>query len=100
MQSASNDNRLRYTIGKQETAQWNAEAGENSSATITYTAGVKQTQMSLVCSDNQTAAVVEFLAENPVNVYNFRLTHRCACWNGCLSKFIVDPSLPFKSCLF
>lgn len=55
------------------------------SPSITYSYGPKYAQVLLQCGSGDLNEF-EFLGENPINVYKFRLTNKCACWNGCLSK--------------
>ncbi len=72
-----------YITGTQESAKWNI--GVNDSVTITYSEYIRTTIVKLQCS---TTGVEEFevLGEEPSSVYIFRLTHKCACWNGCKSE--------------
>ena len=77
----SNDLKYRFAIGSQESAQWNEGAGLGSSPSITYTSGEKITIVNLACGGD--TVQLEALGENPTNNYKFRLTHKCACWDGC-----------------
>lgn len=64
---------------------WNPGSGFGQQPTITYTLNEKQTIVTLVCGGDQPE--FEALGENPMNTYKFRLTHKCACWDGCRGKF-------------
>ena len=78
----SKDLKLRFTLGTQDSAKWNPGAGLGDVPSVSYSFGPKQVQVSLVCSDSTTAEF-EPLGESPINMYKFRLTHKCACWDGC-----------------
>ncbi len=79
------DEQFIFPIGAQNTAEWISEGGSDGTASISYIYGEKQTIVSLQCSTHGTNQF-EALGENPINVYRFRLTHICACWNVCGSK--------------
>jgi hypothetical protein len=74
-----------YTIGTQESASWNPGTESGDIPTVIYTYGEKRTIVILRCS---TTGMEKFeaLGEDPPNTYIFRLTHKCACWNGCSSE--------------
>jgi hypothetical protein len=74
-----------YITGTQESAKWNIGNEINDSVTITYSTHIRTTIVKLQCSPT---GVEEFevLSEEPASVYTFRLTHKCACWNGCSSE--------------
>jgi hypothetical protein len=74
-----------YVTGTQESAKWDIGNGTDDSVTITYSKTIRTTIVHLRCL---TTGVEEFevLSEEPNSVYIFRLTHKCACWNGCLSE--------------
>ena len=74
-----------FVIGTQDSAQWSPGAGLGSSPSVSYSYNEKQATVSLQCGsegDNQ----FEALGEDPINTFKFRLTHKCACWDGCKSK--------------
>ncbi len=82
---ASRDKTLTFILGTQDSAKWDAGAGPGTNPTIAYNYGEKQVSVELVCSENTTAEF-EAIGENPINNFKFRLTHKCACWDGCKCK--------------
>jgi hypothetical protein len=73
-----------YVTGTQESAKWDIGNETDVSATITYSKTIRTTIVHLRCS---TTGVEDFeVFDGPDPVYIFRLTHKCACWNGCLSE--------------
>jgi hypothetical protein len=70
------------TLGTQESASWNPGTKTNDSPSIIYTEGDRKVIVILQCSTSGTEQF-EVLGEDPIKVYVFRLTHKCACWNGC-----------------
>ena len=78
----SEDGQFTFILGKHDSAKWNPGAGLGSSPSVNYEFGEKKVSVSLQCGqagDNQ----LEALGEDGVNNFKFRLTHKCACWNGC-----------------
>jgi hypothetical protein len=78
----SNDALYTFIIAKHDSVTWSSGAGLGSLPSITYSYMDKKTVVQLQCgvdSDN----LLEALGEEPTNNYKFRLTHKCACWNGC-----------------
>jgi hypothetical protein len=82
MNSVSNDLKYKFSIGTQDSVEWNEGAGLGSSPFIKYSSGRKTTQITLVCTDSATP-LFEALGEDPENFYKFRLSHECACWDKC-----------------
>ncbi|UJR08149.1 hypothetical protein I4U23_012425 [Adineta vaga] len=78
----SADGKYSFSIGLQNSAQWNPGAGLGSIPSVTYIDGQKQTNVQLQCSTDGSEQF-EALGESPTNFYKFRLTHKCACWDGC-----------------
>jgi hypothetical protein len=81
----SNDGLYSFSIGKQENAVWSSDSGLGTIPSVTYSYNEKRVKVSLQCgtyADNR----LEAIGEGPTNYYQFRLTHKCACWNGCQSK--------------
>jgi len=74
-----------YALGTQESASWNPGAETGGIPTVIYSAGDRRTLVLLRCSTTGTEEF-EVLGEDPVNTYIFRLTHKCACWDGCSSS--------------
>jgi hypothetical protein len=71
-----------FPLGTQESAVWNAGAGLGSLPSVTYSSGEKRVAVTLECVRDGTKGF-EALGEDPMNYYKFRLTHKCACWDGC-----------------
>jgi hypothetical protein len=71
-----------FPIGEQNSAQWNPGASLESLPSVSYLYGVKTSIVTLQCSTDE-SNIFEALGEDPINTYKFRLTNRCACWNGC-----------------
>lgn len=63
---------------------------------IQYTTDERTTIIILNCSIDGTEKF-EALGEVPMLFYNFRLTHKCACWNRCIGKFIKKKNIIFDS---
>ncbi|CAF3734598.1 unnamed protein product [Adineta steineri] len=78
----SADGKLSFSLGKQESVKWNPGAGMGSIPSITYTQGAKVVTVTLVCSTDGSEDF-DAMGESPINNYKFRLSHKCACWNGC-----------------
>jgi hypothetical protein len=76
------DGAFTFVLGTQDSAQWSPGSGLGRPPQVAYSSGVKTVIVSLICGNNE-SNVLEALGEDPFNVYNFRLTHKCACWNGC-----------------
>ena len=76
------DGQYHYNLGNQGTASWNPGSEIGSSPSVTYTHGERTVIVKLQCSTTGTEEF-EVLGEDPKNYYTFRLTHKCACWNGC-----------------
>lgn len=71
-----------YILGVQESVFWSPGSGEGAMPSVTYTYGTRTVVIGLQCS---TTGVDEFevIGEDPMLVYIFRLTNKCACWDGC-----------------
>lgn len=78
------DGRYTYSIGTQGSAVWNAGSG-SANPSIIYSTDERKSVVTLICSPTGTEEF-EALGEDPMNVYTFRLTHKCACWDGCSSE--------------
>ncbi len=83
-----------FVLGTQESALWNPGAGTGDNPSIAYSYDEKRVIVLLQCS---TTGMEEFeiLGESPTNMYTFRLTHKCACWDGCSSKEILKKNICF-----
>ncbi len=77
-----------YTLGTQASALWNPGAETGGIPSVAYIYGEKTVVVLLQCSTTGTEEF-EILGEDPINVYIFRLTHKCACWDGCSSECIL-----------
>jgi hypothetical protein len=77
------DGQFTFVLGTQDSAKWDAQ-GVSDNHTISYSSGEKQVLVTLVCSKGPT--IVDALGEDPINNYKFRVTSKCACWNGCKGK--------------
>ncbi len=73
-----------FIIATQDTAKLDV-TGPN--PTISYSAGVKNVYVELICSTDS-ANTVEAVGEGPPAVYRFRLTSKCSCWNGCKGELV------------
>lgn len=82
---ANAEERAFYVLGYQETASWSPGNASGADPTVTYFAGQRKVIVILVCSTNGSEAF-EVLGEDPAFTYTFRLTSKCACWNGCTGK--------------
>jgi len=78
------DGAFQFVLGTQESAVWNAGAGLGILPQVSYSIGNKKVVVLLQCPIAGEERF-EALGEDPINNYKFRLTHKCACWNGCSS---------------
>ena len=76
-----------FILGTQDSAKWNPGTELDELPSISYSHEERNDVVQLVCS-NEGINRLEMLGESPKNTYKFRLTHRCACWNGCGGKSI------------
>ncbi len=81
----SKDKTLTFVLGRQDSAKWDAGAGPGTNPTISYSFDAKQALIELQCATDETNQL-EAIGEGPINVYKFRLTNKCACWDGCKGK--------------
>ncbi len=79
------DGILQFALGTQESAVWSAGAGLGSPPQVSYSLGEKKVVVFLQCPDAGEEKF-EALGEDMINNYKFRITHKCACWNGCGSE--------------
>jgi hypothetical protein len=75
------DGALTFILGEQDSAVWDA-GSDVDKPSISYAYGEKRVTVSLECGTEGNDDL-EALGEEPMNNYKFRLTHKCACWNGC-----------------
>ncbi len=80
--------------GYHETAKWIDESGTGENLTIQYMTSERISIVFLNCSTDGTEKF-EVLGEYPMLFYNFRLTHKCVCWDGCNSECIVKKNIDF-----
>lgn len=85
---ASENGKSSLRLGTQESAKWNVEPNTDGALSISYTSLNKTTIVELLCSNDGTSSF-KALDDTSMNIYKFRLTHKCACWNGCEGKEIV-----------
>ncbi len=81
----SNDGKFTASLGTQESAQWIPETDSDTSPSLSYSSGEKNVTVALRCGNDGSNEFQAF-GENPVNNFKFRLTHKCACWDGCSSE--------------
>jgi hypothetical protein len=74
-----------FILGTQESAQWNPEGGFDNSPSVVYSYEERKTIVRLQCGDDKSDEF-EFLGQEPIGVFTWRLKHKCACWNGCSSE--------------
>ena len=84
----SNDEKYTFTLGTQQSASWNSGSDLDVLPSVNYAYGDKKVTVLLQCSAEGNNEFQAF-GEDPVNNYNFQLTHKCACWNGCSSRRMV-----------
>jgi hypothetical protein len=82
----SNDGQFTYPLGMQQSTKWTA-GNVTIAPTVSYTYEQKKVIVELICSTNGTS-LFEVFDESPINTFKFRLTDKCACWNGCQGKEI------------
>ncbi len=71
-----------FILGKQDSAKWDDGSRLGVAPSISYSFNTKIVYVELVCSSSEIEEF-EALGEDPQETYTFRLTHKCACWNGC-----------------
>lgn len=76
-----------FILGMQDSAKWNSGTESDDVPSISYSHEERNDIVKLVCSTDRINRL-EMLGESPKNTYTFRLTHQCACWNGCGGKRI------------
>lgn len=86
------DGLYHFTIGVQDSAIWHPGSETDKAPSVTYTHGEKRSVVELQCSTTGEEDF-EVLGEGPINHFTFRITHKCACWNGCSSKWILEKRL-------
>ena len=89
------DGKSSYALGTQASALWNPGAETGGIPSVVYIYGEKTVVVLLQCSTTGTEEF-EVLGEDPANVYIFRLTHKCACWDGCSGEGILKKSVDFN----
>ena len=88
---ASTAGDLQYTLGKQDSAQWDAGADADSNPTLSFSyqdpTGQKNVKIDLICNDNSDGQL-EALGETPPGSgsFGFQLSSKCSCWDGCSTK--------------
>ncbi|CAF0863002.1 unnamed protein product [Adineta steineri] len=87
----SRDKENVFSLGEQESATWNPGESPDDSPSITYRSGIREASVTLICATDETNKL-EVLGEDPEDYYKFRLTNKCACWNGC------DGTPPQRNC--
>ncbi len=85
----SMDGTLTFIIGTQNSVRWSDGAGLGQNPSVIYSADTKISVVELICSTDETNTL-EALGEGPPEIYKFRLTTKCACWNGCKGKEIQN----------
>lgn len=78
----SENGRASLRLSTHENAKWNAKFDIDDVPSITYTSFNRTTIVELVCPDDD-VSLFEVLNDTSINTYKFRLTHKCACWDGC-----------------
>lgn len=79
---ANAEERAFYLLGRQESALWSPGNDNGADPTVTYSGDLRKAIVILVCSTNGSEEF-EVVGEEPAYTYTFRLTSKCACWNGC-----------------
>ena len=93
------DGQFEFILGKQESMTWSEGSEPKDNPLVLYWFGDKHVLVWLVCPSSG-LNIFEPLDENPPNTFNFRLTHKCACWNGCGSNTTThSPSTKITSTL-
>lgn len=81
-----------FTLGIQESASWKKEGVLSDTPAVVYEYAEKTAIVFLQCSTTGEEHL-EVVGEVSINLYEFRLTHRCACWNGCSGKSIFNRTI-------
>ncbi len=79
----------RHILAVQNNVQWDTKPGTTDNPTLSYTyqsdTGQKNVQIEMICTPDSPDSL-EVLGEVGVGNYQFKLTSKCACWNGCPGK--------------
>jgi len=78
------DAKFTFILGKQDSAKWDAGVGATNPM-LSYSYKEKNVQIEMNCAQDKTTPELEALGEGPQNFYKFKLTSKCACYNGCKS---------------
>jgi hypothetical protein len=68
-----------YALGINSAVTWSIT--ENGKATLIYSVSDRQTIVNLECSNQVDQFIIN--GEYELKHYNFTLSSKCACWNGC-----------------
>lgn len=69
-------------MGTHDSVTWNDGSTFGIDPTISYFNNIKTVRVMLECAASG-PQYFEALGETSLNLYTFRLRHRCACWDGC-----------------
>lgn len=75
-----------YILGEQKSVKWIGDTPVDDNLTIMYETTERVSYVYLNCSVDGSEKF-EALGEEPERFYKFRLTHICACWDACNSKY-------------
>jgi len=76
------DGQFTFILGTQDSIKWDAGADPDVNPTISYSYELKKVQIELICVPD-TPDSLTAVGEVSENNYQFQLTGKCACWNGC-----------------
>ncbi|CAF3589833.1 unnamed protein product [Rotaria socialis] len=76
-----------FILAKHDSAVWIPPIGFGGSATLTYTYQTKHVKISMQCTKDTEVNVLEIISESPQETYNMKLSSKCACFDGCKSKY-------------
>ena len=74
-----------YPLGSHDSVTWNDGSTFGGDPIVSYGNNMKSVRVMLECIGSEQPHF-EALGETSLNVYTFRLRHRCACWDGCRCK--------------
>jgi len=82
--TVASDETQSASLGSQESAAWIPGPGSEGIPSVGYANGERTVVVLLQCSTSGEAKF-EVLGDDRPNLLICRLTHKCACWNGCSS---------------
>jgi hypothetical protein len=79
----------RHILARQDNVQWNTKPDTNDNPILSYSyqgdTRLNIVQIEMICTPDSPDSL-EVLGEFDPGNYQFKLSSKCACWNGCQGK--------------